>query len=71
MSDNAYKQENGWLRDEKEDLINLIKAIALDNNNEIRVTARSLMMAKNYQFKDSKKDGSFITIIGVEQKCQY
>ncbi len=66
MSDNAYKQENDWLRDEKADLLNLIKAIALDNDNEIRVTARSLAMAKNYQFKDSRKDGSFVTIIGVE-----
>ena len=66
INDYAYKQENEWLRDEKEDLINLIKAIALDNNNEIRVSARSLAMAKNYQFKDSNKDGSFITIIGVE-----
>jgi hypothetical protein len=71
MSDNTYKQENDWLRDEKTDLINLLKAIVLDNNNEIRVTARSLAMAKNYQFKDSKKEGSFVTIIGVEQKCLY
>jgi len=67
---NTNRQEQQWLRDELNETYALIKAIAIENNNVITISKRSLSLARNFKFKNSYEEG-LLTVITVEEKCQY
>jgi hypothetical protein len=64
-----YIKERESLDEERQALIVIIKAIAIENNNKITYSAKSLAIAKNFQIKECNNDG-FISTITVEEKCQ-